>query len=366
MEQVMRVLLIALGLSVSLVRAQGDGLQDQVPIATEANTLLPCESKAQGSKLLHTTGSKATFDSNYTEWLSGNTTNTALPNSWTYQASDQTIYSAGGTPDLRTEKMVDAPGNFDYRMTYRNSGNDAIFYKMLTRGSFAWSVGVEFAIENNVNAGKQSAGSVFDIWAPTPPASQNYNSYASGKWNQARIVVKGDSVEHWLNNRRVGRYKMWDATFKAARANSKWASDDNMGQNTPGCQCKVPQGYIGFQGDHDGTWHMRDVRILMNDEFVKLGPVGPCTVNIDEDLAKAGKLSYKLEMLPGLVRLSLREGLAAKVDVTTLNGRSSARALVENNGATVSVRDWKQPGVYFLRVSMRDSKYERKVKLVLP
>ena len=355
-----------MSLGVSLARAQGDGATDALPIAETPNTLLPCEPASQGWKLLHTTGSKNTFDSNYTQFISGNTTNTALPTSWTYQASDQTIYSSGGTPDLRTEWEVDAPGNFDYRMTYRNSGNDAIFYKMLTRGSYAWSVGIEFAIENNVNAGKQSAGSVFDMWAPNPPASQIYNSYASGKWNQARIVVKGDSVEHWLNNRRVGRYKLWDATYLAARSNSKWSGDNNMGQATAGCQCKVPRGYMGFQGDHDGTWHMRDVRILMNDANVKLGPVGPCNpTGIDANPA-VKSLSYSLERMPGALRLNIREGAAAKAEVTALDGKTAAVAAIEKNGAAVLVRDWKQSGIYFLRVSMRGGKAEHRVKIFLP
>ena len=361
-----RVIMAAMGLCISFVRAQGDGATDALPIAETPNTLLPCEPASQGWKLLHTTGSTATFDSNFTQWISGNTTNTALPTSWTYQASDQTIYSAQGTPDLRSEWLVTAPGNFDFRMTFRNSGNDGIFYKMLARGQYAWSVGIEYAIDNNVNAGKQSAGAVYDMWAPNPTASQAYNSYASGKWNQARIVTKGDSVEHWLNNRRVGKYKLWDAAFLAARANSKWSSDNSMGQNTDGCQCKVPQGYFGFQGDHDGTWHMRDIRIVMNDANVKLGPAGPCNTTGMGAVPAAKTFGYTLERLPGALRLNVREGSATKAEVKSLDGKSAALAVIEENGAAVVVRDWKQSGLYFLRLSMRGGNAPHRIKIFLP
>jgi hypothetical protein len=360
-------------MGVSLAVAQGDGATDNIPISNVANSLLPCEPASQGWKLLHTTGSINTFDQNFTQWISGNNSNTTLPTSWVYRSQDSTVYSAGGTPDLRSEWQVDDPGSFDLRMTYRNSGNDAIFYKMLTRGSFAWSVGIEYAIENNVNAGKQSAGSVFDIWAPTPPASQIYNSYASGKWNQARIVAKGDSVEHWLNNRRVGRYKMWDANWNNARANSKWSEDNNMGQNTNGCRCMVPRGFVGFQGDHNGTWHIRDFRILMNAANVKTGPIAPagtqnpCTTptSIMERGSAQNGLTYSLERSQGTIRLNLKEIIAKKAEVIGLDGKVAAITSIERGGSSVLIQKWTQSGIFVFRI-LADGNVTYREKIFLP
>jgi hypothetical protein len=356
------------GITASLIMGQGDGLQDNIPIPSVANTLLPCEPASEGWRLLHRTGSRETFDSNFTQYIGGNYTNTALPTSWTYRSQDSTSYAAGGTPDLRSEFRGD---DFDVRMTYRNSGNDAIFYKMLPRGGSAWDVAIEYAIDTNVNAGKQSAGSVFDMWAPTPPASQIYNSYASGKWNHARIVAKGDSVEHWLNNRRVGRYRFWDANWRNAMANSKWNNSTQLAQNTQGCQCMVQNGFlVGFQGDHDGTYHIRDFRIkTTNVRMGAVAPTGqqnPCTnpIGVREKISE--KLGYSTERVPGAFRLNLRGAQANHAELLSLDGRALGHITLEKNGESILIRGWKQTGIYFLAISTINGKTVHREKIFLP
>jgi hypothetical protein len=147
----MRILLpLSAVFLVSWAAAQTQNL----PEPGQANTLITgnqCagqDEASMGFQLLHTSGSRNTFESNFTQWISGNTSNTALPTNWTYRNEDSSIYASGGTPDIRSERTFQ---NFEWRLSYRNSGNDGLFYKMLTRGSAAWSVGVEFGIDNNTS-----------------------------------------------------------------------------------------------------------------------------------------------------------------------------------------------------------------------
>jgi len=73
-----------------------------------------------------------------------------------------------------------------------------------------------------------------------------------GKWNRARIVVKGNHVEHWLNENKVVEYDRGSQMFKALVAYSKYSKWENFGQ--------IPAGHILLQ-DHGNTVHFTNVKI---------------------------------------------------------------------------------------------------------
>jgi hypothetical protein len=305
-----------------------------LPEPGQANTLITgnqCagqDEASMGFQLVHTSGSRNTFESNFTQWISGNTSNTALPTNWTYRNEDSSIYASGGTPDIRSERTFQ---NFEWRLSYRNSGNDGLFYKMLTRGSAAWSVGVEFGIDNNTSQAnrKITAGAAYDIFEPTPPASQWYNSYASGKWNHVRVVSKGDSVEHWVNNIKVVGYRFWNARWNTGVASSKWNNSNDFAQNTTGCRCMVQNGYVGFQGDHDGTWHLRNMRLTADTTFIRFGPAS-CAVPIGGEPkgATADPVAFYQENHSGAVGLGFLKN-QSQAEKQGLEGRIAAAHVQE-------------------------------------
>jgi hypothetical protein len=229
------------------------------------------EDSARGWTLLFDGRSRASFDGGFANWVSGDTANTALDASWTYSQSDSAMATGGTATDIRSEKLY---RDFDLRFSYR-SEKKGVFYKMLTRGSMPWHTAAEFAVDDNTAISpKTTAGALFDMFAPNPPASQVYRSYASGQWNFVRIVAKGDSVEHWLNNVKVVAYRFWDARWNAAIPAGKWAASNDFAQATPGCKCMVQNGYVGFQGsDGPGNWRLRNLRINGDSAAVRLGAV---------------------------------------------------------------------------------------------
>ena len=46
-------------------------------------------------------------------------------------------------------------------------------------------------------------GALYSVYAPKIRASK-----LPGEWNRSRIVVRGDTVEHWLNGKEVLRYEL--------------------------------------------------------------------------------------------------------------------------------------------------------------
>src|SRR2546426_367923 len=73
-----------------------------------------------------------------------------------------------------------------------------------------------------------------------------------GQWNQVRLVVNGNHVEHWLNGVKVVQYELgspdWEAKVKA----SKFAPHPRYGRNA--------EGYIGLQ-EHEDPVAFRKIKI---------------------------------------------------------------------------------------------------------
>lgn len=73
-----------------------------------------------------------------------------------------------------------------------------------------------------------------------------------GEWNQSRLVIRGNQVEHWLNGEKVLAYELGSAETKAALAQSKF-------KNSPGFGDKI-KGHILLTNHKDEAWY-RNLRI---------------------------------------------------------------------------------------------------------
>src|SRR5438876_12307484 len=92
-----------------------------------------------------------------------------------------------------------------------------------------------------------AAGSAYGLY-PAPAGVVK----PAGEWNEVRIVVNGNHVEHWLNGVKVVEYELGSADWKARVKASKFAPHPHYGRN--------PEGYIGLQ-EHDSWVAYRNIKI---------------------------------------------------------------------------------------------------------
>jgi hypothetical protein len=84
------------------------------------------------------------------------------------------------------------------------------------------------------------------------PAAADKPLKPAGEWNESRIVVKGNRVEHWLNGAKVLEYELGSDALTAALAKSKFAKSPNFG-------AKI-EGHIMLTDHGDEAWY-RVIRI---------------------------------------------------------------------------------------------------------
>jgi hypothetical protein len=125
---------------------------------------------------------------------------------------------------------------FDFKLT--EGANNGIKYGIGNNGPH---IGLEYQIlddEKHPDAkqgvvGNRTLASLYDL-IPAEKEGRFVNKI--GEWNQGRIVVYPDNtVQHWLNGRKVVEYKRGSAIYKALVARSKYAEykDFGMAPKTP-------------------------------------------------------------------------------------------------------------------------------------
>lgn len=144
--------------------------------------------------------------------------------SWSVENGELTFDpSKGHGSDIITTRSFK---DFDLSVQFKISegGNSGIKYFLLPNTS----LGCEFQIIDDnkhpdaklgVN-GNRKTGALYDIL----PADPNKHYKPAGEWNTARIVVKGNHAEHWLNGLKIVAYERDSEAFKEAIAKSKFNS----------------------------------------------------------------------------------------------------------------------------------------------
>ncbi len=139
----------------------------------------------------------------------------------------------------------------DWQLT--KGGNAGIFYRGNEGYEHIYWTAPEYQLLDDANAPDgasrlTSAGAAYGLY-PSPPGHLN----PLGEWNTARIVVKGDSVEHWLNGTKLLSYVLGSDDWWAKVKASKFADWVDYG--------RLPRGVIAVQGDHNGRLMLRNIRI---------------------------------------------------------------------------------------------------------
>jgi hypothetical protein len=197
----------------------------------EKNNQLTAEEKAAGWRLL--------FDGNSAELWRGWNLKGMPAKGWS--VADGCLRCAktdgrpnGGGGDLVTvEEFTD----FEFRWEWRISkgGNSGVEYflfkrdkgaKPLYQGDDGRSlVGHEYqlldddAYRGTKNGPDRMTAALYDVVAPAGAAKK---LRPVGEWNESRLVVRQNHVEHWLNGAKVLEYEVGSPAVNAAIAKSKY------------------------------------------------------------------------------------------------------------------------------------------------
>lgn len=120
--------------------------------------------------------------------------------------------------DLRWEWKIPAKANngIKYFITEERGGPIGHEYQM-----------IDDAIVKNP---KQRTASFYDILPPNEQSALK----PPGEWNQSRVLVQGDRVEHWLNGVKVLHYELGSEKVKTAVAASKFKDVKGFGERLKG------------------------------------------------------------------------------------------------------------------------------------
>ncbi len=220
--------------------------------AAEPNTLTAAEKKA-GWRLL--------FDGRTLEGWRGFHKET-VPAGWTVE--DGCIKKVPGKGELGQAGgdmiTVDQFDNFEFSIEWKLSpgGNSGIKYLISESLPPKGRSGVSFEMQvldddNHPDAkmgiaGNRTAGALYDLIAP----SKDKILKPVGEFNHARLIVKGNHIEHWLNGVKVVEFERGSDALKAIIAQSKFKDTKGFGETS--------KGHILLQDHGDAVWY-RNIKI---------------------------------------------------------------------------------------------------------
>lgn len=170
---------------------------------------------------------------------------------WVVEDGALKVQARGGGGDL---VHTDGYSHFDLRLQWKVSAgaNSGVMYRVSERENAPWRTGPEYQIldDGGHPDGKDprtAAGSLYAL-----VAGKDKTLKPVGEWNDARIVVDGRRVEHWLNGRQLLAIDLGGDEWKRLVAASKFKDMPGFGRE--------PSGLICLQDHGDEVW-FRSIRI---------------------------------------------------------------------------------------------------------
>jgi hypothetical protein len=223
----------------------GSGMQPDESASAGADTgasadLLTAAERAEGWRML--------FDGRSTAGWRGYKQQ-SMPDGWQVIDGELTRVSGGGDI-ITTEQFSDFELALEWKVG--PAGNSGVFYRVTEEGEESYHTGIEMQVLDDAgHADGQSrltsAGSLYGLY-PAPAGVVK----PAGQWNSARVVVRGNHVEHWLNGQQVVEAELWSPDWNTRLAASKFTE-------WPG-YARATRGHIGLQ-DHGDRVSFRNIKV---------------------------------------------------------------------------------------------------------
>lgn len=111
-------------------------------------------------------------------------------------------------------------------------GNSGVKYRVRSYGNKV--LGCEYQIYDDEGKKKMlprnSAGALYDLYEP----NSSKQLKPAGDWNQAKIVVRDNRIEHWLNGQQVVAATVGDSEWKKRISESKFSEYEDFSQQPRG------------------------------------------------------------------------------------------------------------------------------------
>lgn len=170
---------------------------------------------------------------------------------WVVENGTLSPVVGGDRVDLVTK---DVYKDFDLELEWKvgPGGNSGVMYDVSESEPETYYTGPEMQVLDDAGHkdgknSKTSAGALYALVAPT-----NKVLKPAGEWNAARIVKKGNHVEHWLNGAKIVEYELGSPALAALIADSKFKEWPRF--------AKEGQGHIVLQ-HHGDPASFRNIRI---------------------------------------------------------------------------------------------------------
>lgn len=194
-------------------------------------------------------GFKLLFDGTSTGWrqLGGK----EFPAGWDIQDGAIHHKPGGGGGDITVDEQFD---NFELRFDFKiaPNGNSGLKYRVIEVPNNKSALGIEYQVVDQQSASadnkaKHSLASLYDL-----VDGKVTNPKKAGEWNQARVIVRGNHIEHWLNGAKIAEIDYGSDAWKEAFAASKFKTNPKFAAE--------PKGHIVLQDHADEAWY-RNIKI---------------------------------------------------------------------------------------------------------
>ncbi|MEN8127422.1 MAG: DUF1080 domain-containing protein [Planctomycetota bacterium] len=224
---------------------------------------MPLPGQSMDNKLASTEkGFKLLFDGKTTNGWRGAKLNHFPKHGWIVEDGVLTVLESGGGESaaggdiITVDKYSDFELQLDFKLTPgANSGIKYFVDPELNKGPGS-SIGLEYQLLDDQrhkdaklgsHEGSRTLASLYDLIK-----AENKRPNPIGQWNHARVISKGNRVEHWLNGRRVLEYERKTPQFRKLVQESKYKDWPGFGE--------WEKGHILLQ-DHGNTVSFKNIKI---------------------------------------------------------------------------------------------------------